>query len=402
VKLAALIAAVFFAVAAEVLASRILTNDVERFNYIIGTQTFGPRYQFTKETRLVETAEAIRGLGCTTIKFGLGAPYAKGFGNIPEENPAIHSLVQLARDEPSHRRVFDMPFANFIFWMHTFCNNGAGWHNGFSKEAQEAEYREVYDLAAHLLKTYSGTGRTFYLGHWEGDGMMRGSVDKVNDARVTPAAVQGMIDWLNVRQRAVDDAKRDTPHRDVEVWHYTEVNHVVIARDEERPAVVNRVLPYVNVDFVSYSAYDTSNIPERENIKSALNYIESKMKAKPGISGKRVFIGEYSYEILNQHTPQQQANLSRIVMHAGLDWGCPFVLYWEIYSNVVAPDGKQRGAWMIDDKNVKQPVYFTHKRLLERGRKYVKETIEKTGKIPTKDEYRRAAIGFLDAIDEKP
>jgi len=373
------------------------TNALEHFNYVIGTQTFGARYQFTKKTRLVETAEAIHELGCTVIKFGLGAPYARGFGNIPEENPAIHSLVELARDEPSHRHVFDMPFANFVFWMHTFCNDGKGWHNGFSKEAQDAEYREVYDLVVHLLKTYSGTGKTFYLGHWEGDGMMRGTVDKVNDSRVTPIAVQGMIDWLNVRQRAVDDAKRETPHHHVQVWHYTEVNHVVIARDEDRPAVVNKVLPNVNVDFVSYSAYDTSNVPQRENIKSALDYIESKLKAKPGIAGKRVFIGEYSYEILNQHTPQQQDELSWVVMRAGLEWGCPFVLYWEMYNNVLSADGKQRGAWMIDDKGIKQPVYLTHARLLEQGRRYVKETIQKTGKVPTSDEYRRAAVGFLDA-----
>jgi hypothetical protein len=314
-------------------ASADLLDGVDHFNYVIGTQTFGPVYQFTKATRLVETAEAIRELGCTVIKFGLGAPYAgydrHGFKNIPKEDPAIHSLVQLARDEPSHRHAFDMPFANFIFWTHTFCNNGKGWHNGFSKEAEDAEYREVYDLVVHLLKTYSGTGKTFYLGHWEGDGMMRGTVDKVNDARVTPVAVQGMSDWLNVRQKAVDDAKRDTPHHNVQVWHYTEVNHVVIARDENRPAVVNKVLPNVNVDFVSYSAYDTSNFPQRENITSALNYIESKLKPKPGIPGKRVFIGEYSYEILNQHTPPQQDELARIVMRTGLEWGCPFVLYWK-------------------------------------------------------------------------
>lgn len=390
-------AAILFASTPGIFAAGDLTNALDHFNYVIGTQTFGPRYQFTKETALVETAQAIRELGCTVIKFGLGAPYARGFGNIPEENPAIHSLVELARDEPSHRHVFDMPFANFIFWMHTFCNNGKGWHSGFSKEAQDAEYREVYDLVVHLLKTYSGSGKTFYLGHWEGDGMMRWSVDKANDARVTPTAVQGMIDWLNVRQHAVDDAKRDTPHHDVQVWHYTEVNHVVIARDEGRPAVVNKVLPNVNVDFVSYSAYDTSNIPQRENIKSALNYIESKLQPKSRIPGKRVFIGEYSYEILNQHTPQQQDELARIVLRTGLEWGCPFVLYWEIYNNVLSPDGKQRGAWMIDDKGVKQPVYLTHHRFLQHARQYVEETIEKTGHPPTTEEYRRAAERFLDA-----
>ena len=203
----------------------------------------------------------------------------------------------------------------------------------FPSAAQQKEYREVYELTGYLLKTYSGTGKSFYLGHWEGDGLLRGTISRENDARVTPVAVQGMIDWLTARQRAVDDAKRDTPHHGVQVWNYTEVNHVTIARDEGRPALVNKVLPHVSVDFVSYSAWDTCNTPRAGNIKSALDYIESKLTPKPGITGKRVFIGEYGYPVgkpkpegESEHTPQEQDELSRVVMRAGLEWGCPFVL----------------------------------------------------------------------------
>jgi hypothetical protein len=216
----------------------------DRFNYVIGTQTFAPAYQFTGQTRLIETAEAIRALGSTVIKFGLTPEYADKEAYVPRKNPAIHSLLELARDEPSHRHVLDMPFSNFVIWMHTFANPWAeNWHEGFSKDAQEKEYREVYDLVAYLLRIYSGTGKTFYLGHWEGDGMLRGSIGKEFDVRATPIAIQGMIDWLTIRQRAVDDAKRQTPHHDVQIWNYTEVNHVTPARDEDRPTVVNKVLP---------------------------------------------------------------------------------------------------------------------------------------------------------------
>ena len=279
-------------------------KGADDFNYVIGTQTFDADYQFTSETRLVETAEAIRKMGASVIKFGLMPDYAPGDGanskrqgNIPARNPNIHSLTELARDEPSHRRVLDMPFANYVLWMHTFSAGVDNWRNGFSETSRQKEYREVYDFVRYLLKTYSGTGKTFYLGHWEGDGLLRESVSRINDARVTPKAVRGMIDWLTVRQRAVDDAKRDTPHHGVQVWHYTEVNHVAIARDEGRPALVNLVLPHVPVDFVSYSAYDTCNSPRPENIKSALDYIESKLTPKPEIAGKRVFIGEYGYPV---------------------------------------------------------------------------------------------------------
>ncbi|HWH67759.1 MAG TPA: hypothetical protein VNT26_00110, partial [Candidatus Sulfotelmatobacter sp.] len=281
--------------------------DVDRFNYAIGTQTFSPAYQFTQQTRLVETAEAIREMGATVIKFEMSRRYARKNGNIPLPNPEMDSLTKLARDEPSHRKVLDMPFAYYVMWAHTFCGGDANWRRGFDKPAQAAEYREMYDFVAYLLKTYNGSGKTFYLGHWEGDGWMRGSVAPENDAKVTPERVQRMVDWLNTRQRAVDDAKRNTPHAGVEVWHYTEVNHVKLAM-QGRKAVVNEVLPKTTVDFVSYSSYDTAKKPDE--LKAALSFIESKLPPKPGIPGKRVFIGEYGFPSI-RWSPAEQEALSR-------------------------------------------------------------------------------------------
>ena len=184
---------------------------------------------------------------------------------------------------------------------------------------------------------------------------------------VTPVAVQGMADWLNTRQRTVDDAKRDTPHQRVQVWHYTEVNHVKLAM-QGRPALVNEVLPKTTVDLVSYSSYDTAHDPAL--LKAALGFIEAKLPPKPGITGRRVFIGEYGFPAI-RHTPAEIDRLSRQVIWAGLEWGCPLVLYWELYNNEVEPDGKQRGFWMIDDQGVKQPIYQTHRCFYEWARRFV-------------------------------
>jgi len=57
------------------------------------------------------------------------------------------------------------------------------------------------------------SGKTFYLGHWEGDGYLAPWT-----TNPPPAAIQGMIDWLNNRQQAIDDAKRDTAFQDVNVF----------------------------------------------------------------------------------------------------------------------------------------------------------------------------------------
>jgi hypothetical protein len=250
----------------------------------------------------------------------------------------------------------------------------------------------MYDLTAHLLRTYSGSDKTFYLGHWEGDGWLRGSVAPENDAKVTPLAVQGLADWLNTRQRAVDNAKCDTPHQGVQVWHYTEVNHVKLAM-QGRPALVNEVLPKTTVDLVSYSSYDTAHDPAL--LKAALGFIEAKLPPKLGITGRRVFIGEYGFPAI-RHTPAETDRLSRQVICAGLEWGCPFVLYWELYNNEVDSDGKQRGFWMIDDQGVKQPIYETHRSFYEWARRFVADALARTGRVPSDAEFRRAAVHFLD------
>ena len=367
-------------------------STVDRFNYILGTQAIGGKYQFTSQDPLVESAEVIRDMGASCMKFDL-RPKQKQY-------PGAHSLVELARDEPSHRKVLDMPFANFQLWAEPFANTS--WKQGFSKTHAELEYQEMYALVEHLLKTYSGTGKTFYLGHWEGDNLLRGSISKTADAQMTPERVQGMIDWLTTRQRAVDDAKRDTPHQDVEVWHYTELNHPTISMREGRPSLVNQVLPKVPVDFVSYSAYDVTNEPKPEKIKAVLSYIESQLMPKAGISGRRVFIGEYGYSVFHNgkphHSPQEQDRLSLITMQAALEWGCPFILYWELYNNELDPDGQQRGFWMIDDKGVKQPIYETHCLYYQWARRFVKGFTTRTGKPPAEAEFRAAAAEYFKSM----
>ena len=362
-------------------------SDFERFNTVVGTQTIGASYQFAKDTLLVETAQAILDMGSNVLKFNMSKDYFGGRGkNVPTQIPSIKTLTDLARDEPSHKRVLDMPFANYVIWA--YCFTPGWWNKGFAPADRDKEYREFYDFACYLLKTYSGTGKTFYLGHWEGDWHLRNGYDFHDDSNVTPEAVQGMTDWINTRQKAVDDAKRDTPHADVQVYAYLEVNLVKIAL-AGRACVTNSVLPKTNVDFVSYSSYDSGT-----DLKPALDYIEAKLPAKAGLPGKRVWIGEYGFPAI-ANSPAKQEELSRQVMRTGLEWGCPFVLYWEMFNNEVDKDGTQRGFWLIDDKGHKTPLYLTHQRYYEQSRRFLLEFQKTNHRLPTNDEYCKQAVQWL-------
>jgi hypothetical protein len=98
------------------------------FNAVIGTQTFNPSYRLTRKPRLMETAEAIRGVGGDTIKFQLSPTYARGNGNVDMAHGGILSLTDLVRDEHSHRAVLDMPFSRFVLWAcrRSLASRGGG------------------------------------------------------------------------------------------------------------------------------------------------------------------------------------------------------------------------------------------------------------------------------------
>ena len=200
------------------------TAKVDNFNAILGTQTFGVRYQFTEQTPLVETATAIRDLGSNTLKFMMGPKSLAELQplNAPKiASPEIHNLSELAH-EPSYQHVLQMPFAHYFIWTYAFTS---GWWDKRFFDAEAAkEQQEIYDFAVHLLRTYNGSGKTFYLGHWEGDWYLHPNYD--SSKTPTPEAINGMIRWLQTRQKAIDAAKRDTPHHDVNVYQYTEVNLV--------------------------------------------------------------------------------------------------------------------------------------------------------------------------------
>jgi hypothetical protein len=356
-------------------------------NLILGTQAIGGTYHFTDKPALLEAAEAIRDMGATSIKFAL---------HLEPKDIRVHGLADLVSQDATFRQVLGMPFRDYFLWVNARAEGA--WAKGLNAERSAAEYRHMHDLAVYLLKSYSGTGKTFYLGHWEGDNMLRGEIGKKGDEMMADAVrVQGFIDWLQVRQQAVDDAKRETPHDDVEVWHYTEVNHPTISLRENRPSIANQVLPHVAVDFVSYSAYDAQNNPDL--LRETLDYLQAKLLPKRGLPGKRVLIGEYGFWTRKdgkvQNTPQEQNERSVRVIETALEWGCPFVFYWELYNNELDADGSPRGFWMIDDKGVKQPIYKTHVDYYAWARKWIRAASAETGHAPAEAEFRKAAVEYF-------
>ncbi|MHC4680651.1 MAG: hypothetical protein ACYTEK_18355, partial [Planctomycetota bacterium] len=165
-------------------------------------------------------------------------------------------------------------------------------------------------------------------------------------------------DWLNARQAGVNRAREEVGTRGVRVYHAAEVNRVVASMKEGRPGVVNTVLPRTKLDLVSYSAWGaaTAHFENPEVVlREALDFIAAHTPDSPAFGDKNVYVGEFGMPA-NRFSAGQIQKAIPAAVETALDWGCPYIVYWQLYCNELqdpnqAPPVKSnnavRGFWLI-------------------------------------------------------
>ena len=331
---------------------------------VIGTQAFGPAYKFTKDEAVLEAAKGISAMGSRILKIN-----------------AI-SGQQLTP-------YIAMPFTHYVLWYRSTNE----WTKGFTPELKRREYNAVYLFTKDLLTRYDTAGKTFFLGHWEGDWYLLPDKDVKKDA--SPELVAAMIEWLNIRQKAVDDARAEVTYAKCRVYTYAEVNRVMDAFKGGQQRMINAVVPKTNVDFLSYSAYDVQLQPA-ETVRAALDYANQQLPPKAGLPARRVFIGEcgLSWEACGgDGKVHEQRN--REILAKFLSWRPALVLYWQLYNNEVK-DGKQVGFWLIDDKKRPTPLHGTLRELLAQQEEVAKEMLQRSRRLPSFEEMAAFSENWLN------
>lgn len=293
---------------------------------------------------LHEAYRIVGDAGCDIVKVALAA---KELAKAGHDTTGYETMDKAVR-HPHFKEVFDRPYRVMLLWAH---GGREGWASKQMTAAQRAELgRELRDLTAYLLTEYRGTGKTFLIGNWEGDWMAGGkSAGDKND--LDPARIAAFAAWLEVRTRAIDEAKAATPHEGVAVYSYLEINHVERARTKGRKRLVNTVLPRSRVDFVSVSSYEMQGYGAwpaprteatlRQVAVPNLDFIEAHLPPRD-IPGKRVFIGEIGFtvdEIMKKQklsrgaAEREQARLALIQAKVALEWGVPLWLWWSTFDS---------------------------------------------------------------------
>jgi hypothetical protein len=293
----------------------------------LGSAHVAGRYHLGTDDFLNDGAAQIQKLGSRVIKVWFTNRSAHDYP-FNSRWPEVKSLVELAQT-PYFRALFDRPFTTYILVAYGFGRDMHYWRHGVSPAEADDEARQFEALTRHLLTTYVGTGKTFVIQHWEGDWAARGHFD----AKRAPSAetLQGMVRWLNARQEGVDRARRAVAARDVHVFHAAEVNRVADAM-AGMATVTNDVVPRTHCDLYSYSSYDSLADDGGKTLRVALDYIAAKAPDSPAFGARNVYVGEFGVPE-NERGTEKTVAILRGTIETALDWGCPYVVYWEVYDN---------------------------------------------------------------------
>jgi hypothetical protein len=259
---------------------------------------------------------------------------------------------------PHFEELLERDFDTYVFEMFAFTDalrrGGAGYfYNEFTQEQAEAETESFYQLTKHLLETYDGTGLEFVLQNWEGDWLAVGGAG--NEGPPDPDVLDRMKRWFNARQRGISRARREV-ESDVAVLGACEINKVREPIETDTNWIVNTILNDLDVDLVSYSAWDlgrhVTSEPRmtdalRNDVHQTLDYIAERAPPKSAYAARalgpetpQIYLGEYGMA-LNRSGIDTAMRAIRTVDEEARDWGVPYTLFWATYDNGVIIDGEQ-------------------------------------------------------------
>ena len=206
-------------------------------------------------------------------------------------------------------------------------------------------FDEYRDLAEAMMRTYSGSGRIFIIGHWEGDNQVYcGSsynfqtVDGKREACMgqDPATrLTGMAAWLKIRQEAIAEGRKlaiAAGAMNVEVYHAAEFNTIFASRkvsgasirSKDFKGMLDTVIPAVHPDICSYSAWESVN---RNRLTKDLQDIIKACAPAPVIVG----------EVGDKENPDKR--YSKIVSALlPLKDSVPLVFFWQAFEARVPKD----------------------------------------------------------------
>ena len=307
-----------------------LTHLPADFNARFGATHSDGKYYFTDKPFLIEGAEKLLALGTRLGKFWFEPGVVKKFYSFNSHWPELHTLLDLAKCD-YFQAVWKLPFQTIM--LETNSQMEHRWRQpGLKKEFYQAITQEYYGLASYFHRLFRDRSITVILQNWEGDWMLRGI-----GAKWQPPApdwrerCERMQRWFSARQAGINKARAEFAGKSkCVVAHAVEVNRVADAW-KGIPTVTRNVLPGIEVDLISYSAYDGINSGDPLLFWRCLKEIREHAQTGSLFGPGAISIGEYG--IPENDAPVGICKRYEQMLGVMLAFGVRFAAQWELYCN---------------------------------------------------------------------
>src|SRR5215475_10416335 len=297
-------------------------------------------------------ANKVAETGSRTIRIFIGTLDIKHVYDV--NPPGATELVQIAKS-PAYDKLFHDPrFQTYLLTAYSTGDVGANWVDGYTDSEYGAERDEIKKLGEYLLGNPAFAGKTFIIVNWEGDN----ALDGLSNRR---PVWDHYTRWIRARAEGVKLAKRNYPSSGVRLFSGLEFNSIKslgskktvfcgtpvadpINQDPlQNRCVIDYVAPQVDVDYYSYSAWDSVNDKQsspdedlKRRFKNDLGFALSKVKAsRPEVTERNFIIGEFGFE-RTRHGECNAANYLSEFFDAvdGDDaFRVSYVIFWQIIDN---------------------------------------------------------------------
>jgi hypothetical protein len=308
-------------------------------------------------------ADHVAQAGSRTLRIALGAN-AEDPPN-PEDEYVLARLVAGGRypgrfDDTPYARLFRDPrFDTYLLTVFTAAGRHGDWRLGFTGKDAARVRAEVARLGDVLLQRFPA--KRFILLNWEGDNAIGQLAD-------SPPAWDNLVAWVKARAAGVRDARERNPGGRARLFSGLEFNRVQkdgawcgATGELQNRCVLDYVGPRVDVDYYSYSAWETLAVkaehPEaslKEALGESLGYAFALLvKSHPDLTPARFLIGEAGFaRTLPRYGECRAAAYLKELVESFDDpdaFGVSYVILWQVIDNTLSSSdwvtyGLYRGA----------------------------------------------------------
>ncbi|HEX4950094.1 MAG TPA: hypothetical protein VFZ34_25735 [Blastocatellia bacterium] len=295
--------------------------------------------------RLNWAAEKVAALGSRTIRVAMPGDF------YLVNTPGMTDLAQIAAS-PAYDKLFSDPrFQTYLLTAYSASDMQSQWCDGFTPDEATATRAEFTRFGEYLLSQSRWAGKTFIILNWEGDNALEAFANK-------PSIWDAYTAWIQARADGIRAARQRYPGSAVKLFSGLEFNLVRnkqsgvacgtpnTDRLQQEPlknrCVIDYVAPRVEVDYYSYSAWQTvlgaavQGVRLKDALQQDLNFALTHVRTRrPAVQEHNFLLGEFGFQRMHwgENAVANLVNEMFDALAAPDAFPVSYAIFWQIIDN---------------------------------------------------------------------